>query len=1094
MKSPFNSWNDNYRSVNYIKKCLPAFFLFFTCQQLSAHTYISTTQQKKIVPTTIYDYSSTSKLIQNERYGRVVDELGKPIQGATIKVKNSTTSTLTDKDGGFSVPIIEGGTLMVSAVGKKSKEITVTHQGELLITLDTASENIEEVVVVGYDTQKKANLTGSVASIGGERLENRAVPTLTQALQGVIANLNISTSNGAPGTKQNINIRGYTGINIDDNGNKSNVAGSPLIVIDGIQGGDLSSINSNDIENISVLKDAASAAIYGSSAPFGVIIITTKKGQAGATTVRYNNNFGAGQPLGLPKFVNSLDFANAFNEVAANSNYPAKLFQDDVIQRIKDYQAGILKDETIKDPNGDSWLGWNSANANNDWFFIYMKKFSFSQQHNLGISGGSEKSKYYVGLGYNQQDGLYNYAKDVYKRYNIRSNITTKINPWLSFNFRSALSRAQTDNPTVYSNISGGRNYSYDYLHEIGRAYPTVPLKNPDGYWSTGSGVGIFTDGGRQKATTDNAIVTGEFVVNLLSNWNVTANYTYDGTYIDDSNHRKTFYIVNPSGLKEARGGTSPNYFERSSTKNQHHTINLFSSYERKVGEHYFKLLAGYTQELYDNLRLSGSNDNLYSDEVPMVSLSYGANRNAMDQASQLAIRGGFGRINYNYKEKYLVELNGRYDGTSRFLKDVRYKFYPGVSAAWIISKEPFWAPIQRHVNQFKIRGSYASLGDQGFTDNYYPFYPSLGTSTPSQTGWIFNGGRESAVGTPGLVNYDLTWITINTLGFGTDIELLNNRLTLTFDWYKRQAKNFVSFGEKLPAILGTNAPRINDAETETKGIELSIGWKDKIQDFTYGANLVFSDYKGSVKKFNNPTKLISDMWYDGMTMGEIWGFETEGLFQSQEEINSVDQSFIHANWYLGDVHYKDLNGDGKVDIGNNTIDNPGDRRIIGNSTPRYSFGLNMHGAYRDFDLSIFLQGVGKRDMMFDANSNYFWGFTDGQWQSSYFTAHTNRWTAENPNGYYPRAYFNTDKNRRAQSGYLQNAAYLRIKNLQLGYSLPKQITDKIRFQKTRFFFSVENLATITNLMKIVDPEIVSEDAKSYPLQRTWAFGINLTF
>lgn len=748
--------------------------------------------------------------------GKVTDSSGNPLEGVTVLVKGSQKATTTDAGGNFSIEAPANASLIISYTGFDTKEIKTGTGKFVNIQLVQSNSKLEEVVVVGYGTQKKVNLTGAVASIGGERLENRSVPTITQALQGTVANLNITTSNGAPGTKQNINIRGYTGLRVNDDGSKSTVSASPLIVIDGVQGGDLSTINMNDVENISVLKDAASAAIYGSSAPYGVIIVTTKKGKKGKPLISYNNNFGFSSPTNLPHYVNSLEFAEAFNEVAANSNYSAVLFNEDVIQRIKDYQAGKIKDETIKNPSSDSWLGWNGANGNNDWFDIYFKKASLSQQHNVGVSGGSENSTYYVGLGYNLQDGLYNFANDSYKRYNMRANLSSNLAKWLTFNFRSAFSRAQTDNPTIYGNISGGSSYSYDYFHQIGRTYPTVPLKNPDGYYSEGSGIGIFTDGGRAKSATDNVIFTGEFVAHILPGWNATANYTYDGNYIQSSNHRKTFYIVKPSGIKDPRGGSSPNYIERNMYKNQHHTVNAFTSYEKKFGDHYLNVLAGYTQELYDNFRLQGSNDNLYSDEVPMISTTYGVNRNAADYASQLAIQGWFGRINYNYRTKYLIELNGRYDGTSRFLANSRYKFYPGVSAGWVVSKESFWDGISSTVNNFKLRASYASLGDQAFTDNYYPFYPNLSTTSPTGTRWIFNGGRQSSVGNPGFVNFDLGWITTNTLDFGFDADFLSNRLNVVFDWYKRDAKDFAVQGQALPAILGASAPLINDAETST--------------------------------------------------------------------------------------------------------------------------------------------------------------------------------------------------------------------------------------------------------------------------------------
>jgi TonB-linked SusC/RagA family outer membrane protein len=1031
--------------------------------------------------------------------GVVTDADGETLPGVSVVLKGTTQGTVTDVNGAYTLPVIDDNSVLIFMfMGFVSQEIRVDGQRTVNVSMQEETGTIEEVVVVGYGTQKKTNLTGAVGFIDGKQLENRSVPTITQALQGKVAGLNISTPNGAPGTLQNINIRGYTGISIDANGNRSNTMNSPLIVIDGVQGGDLSTLEMNDVESISFLKDAASAAIYGSSAPYGVIIVTTKKGRAGKPMITYNNNFGFSKAINLPSYVNSLDFANAWNEVGENSKYTAKLFNDDVIQRIRDYQSGKLQDETIKDPSKDEWYSWNAAHANNDWFDIYFKKAGFSQQHNISASGATESSNYYGGVGYTQQDGLYNWADDVYRRFNVRTNLSTNLTSWLTFGVRGAFSRGSTDVPAIYGGISGGSNYSYDYFHQLGRTYPTVPLKNPDGFYSEGGGVLNFTEGGRRQETTDNVSLTGEFIIRPLPGWDITANYTYAGAMIENSNHRKTFYIVNPSGERKARGGTSPNYLERNMYKNQQYTINAFTSYEKTFGggNHYFKALVGFTQELQDRLRVLASNDNLYSDEILSLAMTFGTNRNGSDEASQLAIRGAFGRINYNYQEKYLLELNGRYDGTSRFMTDVRFKFYPGISGAWVPSKESFWEPLQQYVNMFKLRASYASLGDQAFTADYYPFYPSLNSNSPTggSNRWLFGNSRESIIWQPGLVNYDLTWITVNSLSWGIDAAALSNRFTFGFDWYKRTARDFANYGEAPPAILGTTAPRVNDAETETKGFEITVGWKDRIGDFSYGATFLLSDYVGKVVKYNNPTKLLANSWYDGMTQGEIWGYETIGLFQNQAEIDAADQSYLNANWYVGDVHYRSFGADGKLGIGDNTADNPGDRRVIGNSTPRYAFGLTLNAEWKGFDFSAFLQGVGKRDMMFAPGANFFWGFVDNEWQSAYFTEHTDRWTETNPNGYFPRAYFNTNKNKQAQSRYLQNVAYLRVKNIQLGYTLPKEITDRIKFQRARLFVNVENIATFTNLTKIIDPEIVNTDAKVYPLRRTWAFGVNVTF
>ena len=1010
--------------------------------------------------------------------GIVKDESGFPVIGASIRVKGTTNGSLTGMDGDFHLADVKHGDILeVSFVGYHTQSIACKGQ-PLDIVLKEDVAMLDEVVVVGYGTQKKVNLTGAVSTVNQKTLESRPVTKITQALQGTVANLNISSSNGgAPGATQDINIRGYSGLG---------TTSSPLIVIDGIQGGSLNYLDPDDVESISVLKDAASASIYGSSAPFGAILITTKRGAKNTKArITYSNSFRFAQPINLPKMANSLDFATIYNEAADNAGV-TRPFTDENLQRIKDYQAGLLTDETIANPTRDEWYTW-TGHANNDWFDIFFKDVSFSQQHNIGVSGGTEKTNYYVGAGYNQTGGLYEFGDDVYKRYNVRANLSTEITKWLNFSLRSTFSRASSDTPDTYSGKTGG-----NYMHQISRKWPTAAVRNPNGEYSYPSDIRLMTEGGRSKGESDNVILTGEFVIKPLPGWDITANYTYDGLYYNGSGHVKTLYVTNPSGATMLYSGTSPNSFSRTSRKTQRHVINAFTSYEKSVGKHYFKVMVGFMQELYDYLQQYSSNNNLYSDDLPSLTLTYGSSPSTSDDAYQLATRAGFGRINYNYKEIYLLEFNARYDGTSRFLRDERFKFFPGVSAGWIVSKEKFWEPITDIVNHTKFRVSYAVLGDQSAM-GYYPFYPSMGTTAPTGSNWIFADGREAYVTNPGLVNSDLTWISTATLNFGVDLAFFRNRLNASFDWYKRTGKNYVGPSKKLPAILGTTLPNTNDSEIQTTGWEVTIGWRDQIRDFNYNVNFVLSDYTGKVTKYTNPTGLHTT-WYEGKKMGELWGYETYGLFQSEEEIASApSQSKIAANWYPGDVRYVDLNGDGVIDWGDNTLANPGDKKIIGNTTPRYQFGLNLQGDYKGWDFGLFFQGVGKRDAWL--SSNIFWGLIDGQWQSCVLTPHLDRWTEDNPNGYFPRYYLNSSgsKNMQTQTGYLQNAAYIRLKNLQIGYSIPQKLLNKIDIERLRVFVSVDNLATISSMPESIDPEFSATDGKVYPLQRTWSVGLNLT-
>ncbi|MDR1719048.1 MAG: TonB-dependent receptor [Dysgonamonadaceae bacterium] len=1022
--------------------------------------------------------------------GKIVDRHGDPLVGASIVEKNTNNGIISNIDGQFSLEVAENALLTISYLGYISREVSTARLTNLNITLEEENLALNEVVVVGYGTQKKVNLTGAVAHIKGDVLENRSVTNLAQALQGQVANLNIAPTNsgGEPGADLSVNIRGYTGFGS---------SGTPLIVIDGIQGGSLSNVDMNDVESISVLKDAASAAIYGSNAPYGVLLITTKKGKQGQKpTITYSNNFGWAQPINLPKMMNSLDFALYRNEAAFNSGNSAPYFSDEVVQLIKDYQAGIIDYEIVKNPAPDT-DSWGTSNANNDWFDIFFKDFSFSQRHNAGISGGIGNSNYYVGLGYYNQGGMYEYGHDTYDRYNIRANLTSNVTKWMTFSFRGSFSQANKDAP----NVNGAE---MNFMNEIGRAFPTWALYNPDGTFNNASPVLRLNNGGRNKETGNNAVLTGEFVFQPLAGWEITANYSYDLTYTDGTQHVKTIYYSRPSGTLTPLSGTTPNSFTRYTRKNIHNNINVYSSYEKSLSDHYFKILAGYTQELFDNVSLSAGNNYLYSDDIPSIALSYGTLRSISESASQLAIRGGFGRFNYNYKEKYLFEFNGRYDGTSRFLSDVRYKFYPGISAAWVASNEKFWEQIKSNINFLKLRVEYGSLGDQGFTGNY-PFYPSLGKVSPTSSNWIFSGGRESNISSPGIINSALTWVTTTTLDFGTDLAFFSNRLNVSFDWYNRYMNDYVGPSEALPAILGTSAPQTNSAAMKTSGWELTVGWKHLIGELSYGVNAVLSDYWGEITKYPNPNGLRTT-WYEGQKMGEIWGYETVGFFQSDEEIaNAPSQSKLYNRWTKGDIRYKDQNNDGIIDWGSNTLDDPGDMIVIGNSTPRYSFGVNINAEYKGFDIAVFFQGVAKRDIVFTNNTfaGFFWGITGDQWHSSAFVEHADRWSEENPNAYFPKYYLTSaemTKNMQPQTKYMQNAAYMRVKNLQLGYTIPSALIQKY-CEKIRIFANVENLATVTKMFKPINPELSTlagtwgwVDGKIYPLQRTWACGINITF
>lgn len=1004
------------------------------------------------------------------------------IPGVNVSVKGKNTNVQTNSNGSYSIEVDKGDVLVFSYMGYANKEEKINDNGTLNVVLKAEALLMQEVVVVGYGTQKKVNLTGSVTQIDAKVLKDRPIMRLSQGLQGAIGGLNITSNGGAPNATQNINIRGFTGLG---------TSGSPLIVIDGVQGGDINAINASDVESISVIKDAAASAVYGSSAPYGVILIKTKQGKKGQpVSISYNSNLTVDSPLGLPKMLNSLDFAKIYNQSGLNGG-GSPFFSQDAIDRMTAYQNGTLATETIAAATGDSWLAWGAANSNNDWFKIYFKDHSMSQQHNLGITGATDNSSYYVGLGYNDKEGMYRYGNDSFTRTNLRTNFSSKVTSWLTFNFRGAFSQDKLNTPNTYGGKTGG-----NFMHQIGRKHPNLALYTPDGSISDESDILLMKDGGRTISTNDKPILTGEFITKFTKTWSATVNYTFDGAFNNQTSHVKTLFTSLPSGTLQAIGGTSPNSFMRSFSKSQKSIVNAFTNYDLEIKKHSFKFLAGYVQELTTVASLYGYNTNLYSDKIPSISTTYGTTPSVSDGSSALAIQGYFGRLNYSYDDKYLLEVTGRRDGTSRFLKEVRWKTYPGVSIGWNVNKENFWTEgLSNVVNTLKLRGSYGSLGDQAadLLGNY-PFYPSLGTVAPNSSNWFFGSTRQPYVNTPGLVDPSLTWITATTTNYGVDATFLNNRLTANFDMYTRKMSDYIGPAQELPSILGTSAPRTNSAAIETKGFELTLSWRDNIGGFKYGVRGVLSDYTGRVTRFPNPDKLINN-WYEGEEMGNIWGFKTDRYFTANDDLANVKQ-FGLSNWTPGDIKYVDLNGDGKVDWGNGKLGDTGDQIIIGNTTPRYSYSFFTDASWKNIDFSMFIQGVGQRDYF--TGSNMFFGVTGSEWQSSLFTEHLDRWSPENPNGFFPKSYIGGSgnwRNTEAQTKYLLNAAYLRIKNIQVGYTIPESLASKAKIEKLRFYLSIDNLATFSKLNdhSVLDPENAFSDAKVYPLQRSFSLGINLT-
>lgn len=1060
-----------------------------TCMFLAISPVVRAEKNSVMESSRITQVSQQSSTLK----GVVEDELG-PVVGATVAVKGTTNGNITDMDGNFTLHGIKAGdVIVISYVGYVPQEIVYKGQTSLKIMLKEDAQQLDEVVVVGFGTQKKVNVTGAVSMVNAETIESRPVQNVSQALQGVVPGLNFSVNSagGALNNTMNVNIRGAGTIG---DGSDS----SPLILIDGMEG-NMNAINPNDILSISVLKDAASSAIYGSRAAFGVILITTKSGKPGRTSVNYSANVRFVDALAVPKMLDSYRFAQYFNRAAENDGQ-SPVFDQEKMDRIIAYQRGELTETTTAGSNG-KWNNYGGANANTDWFKEQYRDWVPSQEHNISVSGGNEKVTYLVSGNFMDQNGLIRHGGDNFKRYTLNARINAKINDYVQLNYSSKWIREEYDRPSYMTGL---------FFHNIARRWPTCPVYDNNGYYMEGVEIIQMRDGGRDKDQKDYTYNQLQLVVEPIKDWKIYLEGNMNTTT------RFNHWDVLPVYAHDVAGdpylfswdGRAAGLTSASELANKENflTTNIYTDYFKEFeGGHFAKVMVGFNSELMKTRDLSGTMDDLITPDVPTLNTATG-NPRTSGGYGHWATAGFFGRINYNYKERYLAEVNLRYDGTSRFIGDQRWGLFPSFSLGWNIARESFFGSLSNYISTLKVRGSWGQLGNMN-TKAWYPFYQSMPVGTASGS-WIIDGERPNTASAPGIVSSLMTWETIESWNVGLDWAALDNRLTGSFDYFKRLTNDMIGPAPELPGILGTGVPKINNADMESYGFELELNWRDRIKDFSYGVKLVLSDDQQKVTRFPNDKGDIGQ-WYAGKMSNSIWGYETIGIAKTQEEMDAHlatlpngGQDAMGSKWGAGDIMYKDLNGDGKIDAGSSTLDNPGDRKIIGNSSPRYKYGITLDASWKGFDISLFFQGVGKRDYML--GGAYFWGATGGQWQSAGFEEHYDFFRPEgdplgaNLDAYYPRPLFASgDKNQKTQSRYLQNAAYIRLKNAQIGYTFPKLWMNKIGLQSVRLYVSGDNLWTASQITGIFDPETLGGewgDGKLYPLSRTISVGLNVNF
>ncbi len=1034
--------------------------------------------------------------------GTVKDNQGEPIIGASVYCEGRKSGTVTDVNGNFKLEASMGDKLSVSYIGF-AKQLVNVSSTTMNIVLQEDNKTLNEVVVVGYGTQKKANLTGAVDQVGSEVFENRSVANVTQALQGTVPNLNITLTDGKPTRTASYNVRGTTSIG---------QGGSALVLIDGVEG-DPSMLNPDDIASVSVLKDAASAAIYGARGTFGVVLITTKNPKKEHTSVTYSGSFSVEKPVTVPDFVtDGYEYASHFYEAYhAYNDYsvdPKNInktqeFSSAWLDEFKKRKEQGITEETTVDANGKYvYFG------NTDWYDALYKKSTFAQNHNLAVSGNSGKLNYYLSGRYYGYDGLFRYNTDKYDMLNFRAKGSIQVFDWLKIDNNTEFSSMKYHNPM---NVGEGGSIWRNISDE---GHPTEPIFNPDGTltYSAAYTVGDFIYEKNGIDTDDRVLsntigMTASFLDNRL---HVKGDFTFRNTDNMQTQRRV------PVPYSKVKGETlllSQQYNDLSETSKvtKYLATNIYADYEQTFADaHYFKAMVGYNYEQSTYKGINTTRNGLLSPDANNINMALGDAITTSGGYSKWRVAGGFYRLNYSYRNRYLIETNGRYDGSSKFPSNQQWAFFPSVSAGWRITEEPFWKVSRDLFPEIKLRASYGSLGNGNVSPYSYLELMSIYTS-----GRIINGGKHKYVTAPEPIPDGLTWETATTADFGLDFSMLSNRLSFTGDYYVRKTKNMYTVGLTLPEIFGASSPKGNYADMSTYGWEISLTWKDQFQlagkPFSYEVKGTLADYYSKIDRYNNSTKSLSD-YYEGMTVGEIWGYVTEGLFRDQADIDShaSQKLFKSSNkkWYPGDVKFKDLDDNHIIDYGKNTLADHGDKKVIGNSLPRYTYSVNLSADWNNFFVSAFFQGVGKQDW-YPSSECIFWGQYNRPYNNMPKWHEGNYWTEDTPNAYLPRyCGYNNSLKETPQTRYLQNVAYIRLKNLQIGYNLPQTWIHRLAMQSARIYVSAENLWCWSPLYKHTrdldvtningsDRDLTngnSGDGNSYPQMKSITLGLSISF
>lgn len=1078
----------------------------------TALTYKAQGNQISLTQTKNAQSGQPNKAQKRRIKGNVSDAKGEPIVGATISEKGGTGGTITDINGDFTLDLAPDNAITISYVGFKPQTLKPTDG--IHVTLDEQAKGLDEVVVIGYGTKKKANLIGAVSTVGAEELKDRPVTNLGQMLQGQVPNLNISFNTGTPGEAATLNIRGKTSITN---------SGAPLVLIDGVEGS-IDRINPNDIESVSVLKDAASAAIYGARAGFGVVLITTKNNKDGQAHITYNGRFSFSAPTTKTNFMTvGYDVArlvDEFNTATTGSSY-SELNADDykmLEERRYDVTENPARPWAVVSQND----GLYHYYGNFDW---YNYIFNFAQptwNHNLSVNGGTEKMNYMISGGMNDHDGLYALSTDKYSTRTLMAKFNAEVTPWLKVFSTASLFKSKYKQ-AGYDYEDGG-NVANLAFHAMPWIVPVNPdgtnvyiLPNSNNKPADGFAAMLRTGNGfTQVGKTEQTYAIGA-VLKLMEGLEFTGKITYRNYAKEKLARSASFvYARKPGQELTANGWPFNNRLKDGRDTYENYVYDFYANFHRTFANvHNVSAVVGTNYERGHYKFVEPSGRDLTSEVLNDLSLSTG-DKSVKSSQNEFALMGYFARLSYDYAGKYLVEANMRYDGTSRFPRNHRWGFFPSLALGWRISEEAFFEPVRPTISNLKLRASVGSLGNQ-ITDNsakfnnntFYPYMRLITLKPTTNLNYIFDNAQAvyASLGAP--TSGSLTWETIVTQNVGLDVGLFNNRLSLVLDVYSRTTKDMLAAARALPAVYGYNAPYENNGELRTNGFELVVGWNDKFnlagKPFYYGVNLTLADSKTKITKFKGNESKVLGQDYEGMEWGEIWGYRIKGIYQSDQEAidRGVDQSFLGTRFTdkAGDLIFDDVDGSTKIDQGKGTLDDHGDLVRIGNAMPRYNYGITVNMAWMGFDFSMFWQGIGKQNVYPGGNNMLFWGPYARAYSSFIPEDFPNKvWSKNNRNAYFPRPVADLARSfamSRPNDRYLQNLAYCRLKNLTVGYTLPKTLTKKVYLEKVRLYFSGENLFITSKLKSdYIDPEQMMHDTNGrvYPFSKTFSFGLDVSF